>query len=60
MNNIGKKFIAPLSWDSHRPDLQPNGEIVECIEDKGNGYLVVTTEKDSWLTNIKNLIEVYE
>ena len=55
MSNVGKKFITPLAWDSINPELHPNGKIVECIEDKGNGYLVVKSEESTWLINIKNL-----
>lgn len=39
-----KKYQTALS-ESHRPDLQPNTRIVRCIEDKGNGFLVVTTDE---------------
>ena len=66
MNNIGKKYYTRLS-ESHRADLHPNGKIVRCIEDKGNGYLVVTTdgeiEPNTWLVNEKSItqkIESYE
>ena len=66
MNNIGKKYYTRLS-ESHRTDLHPNGKIVRCIEDKGNGYLVVTTdgeiEPNTWLVNEKSItqkIESYE
>jgi hypothetical protein len=38
MSNIGKKFIVQSSWDSLRPDLEPNGKVVTCVEDKGNGF----------------------
>lgn len=61
MNNIDKKYYTGLS-ESHRPDLQPNGKIVRCIEDKGNGYLIVTsdeqTQSNTWLINEKNLTEI--
>lgn len=47
-------LVSDLS-ESHRPDLQPNGKIVRCIEDKGNGYLVVTSDEEkepnTWLIN---------
>jgi len=39
---------------SYRKDLEPNGKVVRCIEDKGNGYLIVTSDIDeSNLTEIK-------
>tara|TARA_R110000787_G_C13390778_1_gene442631 strand:+ start:505 stop:696 length:192 start_codon:yes stop_codon:yes gene_type:complete len=51
---IGKKYKTRLS-ESHRPDLQPNGKVVRCVGDKGNGYLVVTTdegiEPNTWIVN---------
>lgn len=60
MNNIDKKYYTGLS-ESHRPDLHPNGEIVRCIEDKDNGYLLVTsdrqTQPNTWLVNKKDLTE---
>jgi hypothetical protein len=63
MNSIDKKFYTRLS-ESHRPDLHPNGKIVRCIEDKGNGYLVVTTneeiEPNTWITHISQLKETIE
>lgn len=47
-----KKYQTGLS-EGHRPDLQPNGKVVRCVEDKGNGYLVVTSEDEkqpnTWL-----------
>ena len=63
----GKYYQTGLS-ESHRPDLQPNGKVVKCIEDKGNGYLVVTDENiepNIWLIHEKHLthnktIESYE
>lgn len=58
---IGKIFQTRLS-ESHRPDLQPNGKVVKCIEDKGNGYLLVTSddiiEPNIWLVNEKYLTEI--
>ncbi len=61
MNNIGKKFYASLS-ESHKSGLQPNGKIVRCIEDKDNGYLVVTTDEDTspntWITHKSQLKEI--
>jgi hypothetical protein len=58
---IGKNYQTGLS-ESHRPDLQPNGKVVKCIEDKGNGYLVVKTdenvEPNIWLVNEKHLKEI--
>ena len=60
MNNIGKKYYTRLS-ESHRTDLHPNGKIVRCSEDKGNGYLVVTTdgeiEPNTWLVNEKSITQ---
>lgn len=54
---IGKKYITPLA--QFRPELQPNGRIVECIEDKGNGFLVVKSDDNTipntWLIDEKNL-----
>ena len=59
--NIDKKFYTRLS-ESHRPDLQPNGKIVRCIGDKGNGYLVVTTDEEmasnTWITHKSQLKEI--
>lgn len=56
---IGKKYQTSLS-ESHRQDLQPNGRVVRCIEDKGNGYLVISSndenEPNTWLINEKHLI----
>ena len=61
MNNIDKKFYTRLS-ESHWPDLQPNGKIVRCIGDKGNGYLVVTTDEEispnTWITHKSQLKEI--
>jgi hypothetical protein len=61
MNNLDKQYYTELS-ESHRPDLQPNGKIVRCIEDKGDGYLIVTydkqTQPNTWLINEKNLTEI--
>ena len=54
---IGKNYQTGLS-ESHRPDLQPNGKVVKCIEDKGNGYLVVTDENiepNIWLIHENHL-----
>ena len=56
-NKIGKKYQTCLS-ESHRPDLHPNGKVVRCVEDKGNGYLIITTEEKFWLTHEKNLREI--
>ena len=61
MNNLDKQYFTELS-ESHRPDLQPNGVTVRCIGDKGNGYLIVTSDKqtqpNTWLINEKNLTEI--
>jgi hypothetical protein len=61
MNKLDKTYYTGLS-ESHRPDLQPKGKIVRCIEDKGNGYLIVTsdeqTQPNTWLINEKDLIEI--
>jgi hypothetical protein len=61
MNNLDKRYSTRLS-ESHRPDLEPNGKVVRCIEDKGDGYLVVTTdeqiEPNTWLINEKYLTEI--
>jgi hypothetical protein len=58
---IGNKYQTSLS-ESHRPDLQPNGKVVRCIEDKGNGYLVVTSDEEiepsTWLTHEKYLKQI--
>ena len=52
------KYKTKLS-EGHRPDLHPNGKVVRCVEDKGNGYLVVTSDKDTepntWITNETHL-----
>ena len=61
MNKLDKTYYTGLS-EGHRPDLQPNGQIVRCIEDKGDSYLLVTSDKqtqpNTWLINKKDLIEV--
>lgn len=61
MNKLDKQYFTELS-ESHRPDLQPNGVTVRCIGDKGNGYLIVTSDKqtqpNTWLINEKNLTEI--
>ena len=61
MDKLDKTYHTGLS-ESCRPDLQPNGQIVRCIEDKGNGYLVVTTDKqiepNIWLINEKDITEI--
>ena len=53
---LGKLYQTPLH-EGHRPDLQPNGKVVRCIEDKG--YLVVKTDEDVepniWLVHEKHL-----
>ncbi len=58
---IGKNYQTGLS-ESHRPKLQPNGKVVRCVEDKGNGYLVVKTdenvEPNIWLVHKKHLTEI--
>lgn len=60
MNSLDKTYYTGLS-EGHRPDLHPNGEIVRCIEDKDNGYLLVTsdrqTQPNTWLVNKKDLTE---
>jgi hypothetical protein len=61
MNNIDKKYYTRLS-ESHRTDLQPNGKGVKCIGDKGNGYLIVTTDEEispnTWITHKSQLKEI--
>ena len=61
MNKLDKVYYTGLS-ESHRPDLQPNGEIVRCTEDKDNGYLLVIsdrqTQPNTWLINKKDLTEI--
>lgn len=61
MNKLDKQYFTELS-ESHRPDLQPNGITVRCIWDKGDGYLIVTSDKqtqpNTWLINEKDLIEI--
>ncbi len=58
---IGKYYQTRLS-ESHRPDLEPNGKLVRCVEDKGNGYLVVKTDENAepniWLVHEKHLTEI--
>jgi hypothetical protein len=58
---IGKMYKTCLAT-GHRPDLEPNGKIVRCIKDEGNGYLVVTsdeeTEPNIWLISEKYLTEI--
>ena len=61
MNKLYKQYFTELS-ESHRPDLQPNGVTVRCIGDKDNGYLIVTSDKqtqpNTWLINEKDLTEI--
>lgn len=38
---IGKKYKILGTSQSHRPDLQPEGTIIECVEDKDNGFYVI-------------------
>ena len=61
MNKLDKQYFTELS-ESHRPDLQPNGVTVRCIEDKGDVYLIVTSDKqtqpNTWLINEKDLTEI--
>lgn len=61
MNNIDKQYYTGFA-EGHRPDLHPNGKIVMCVEDKGDGYLVVTTDEEiepnTWLINEKNLTKI--
>jgi len=58
---IEKNYQTFLS-ESHRPDLHPNGKNVRCVEDKGNDYLVVTSDEEkepnTWLVNEKHLTEI--
>ena len=59
--NRGKIFYTPIN--EFHPELQPNGRIVRCIEDFGNGYLKVTTDGDMskpniWIMSLKYLREV--
>ncbi len=58
---IGKNYKTSLS-ESHRPDLQPNGRVVSCIADRGNGYLVVkldgNVKPNIWLIHEKDLTEI--
>ena len=59
MSNI--RYYTELA-ECHRPDLHPNGKIVRCVEDKGDGYLVVTTDEEiepnTWLVHEKNLTKI--
>ena len=58
---MNKKYCTKLH-EGHRPDLHPNGRIVRCIEDKGNDYLIVTSDDKTipnmWLINKKELYEI--
>ena len=64
---MNKKYDTKLH-EGHRPDLHPNGRILRSIEDKGNGYLIVTsnfstssndkTIPNMWLINKKELYEI--
>jgi hypothetical protein len=60
MNKIGKSYQTSLS--EFRPELQPNGRIVKCIDDKGNGFLIVKTddetEPNTWMVSEKHLTDV--
>jgi len=38
---IGKTYKILGESSSHRPDIEPNGCIVKCVEDKGNDFFVV-------------------
>lgn len=57
---MGKKYYTPLA--EFRPELQPNGRIVECIEDNGNGFIIVKCdceiEPNIWLIKEDMLKEV--
>lgn len=59
MNNI--RYYTGLA-EGHRPDLHPNGKIVRCVEDKGDGYLIVTNDEEivpnTWLVHEKNLTKI--
>ena len=61
MNKLDKQYLTKLS-ESHRPDLHPNGATVRCIEDKGDGYLIVTsdeqTQPNTWLTHKSQIKEI--
>jgi hypothetical protein len=62
-NKIGKRYKTPLH-QGHRPDLHPNGIILRCIEDMGDGFLVVTSDEDkepnTWLISEKECVVVVE
>ena len=59
MSNI--RYYTGLA-ECHRPDLHPNGKAVRCVDDKGDGYLVVTTDEEiepnTWLVHEKNLTKI--
>ena len=40
---IGEKFKMPdhRDYDHFHQELKPDGTIVECVEDKGNGFYVI-------------------
>lgn len=58
---MNDKYQSGIS-ESHRPDLQPNGDIVECIKDMGNDYLIIKsnrkTEPNVWLGHKKHLTTI--
>jgi len=66
---VGKTYKILGESLGHRPELQPEGKIVECVEDKGNDFFIVKLvdkcgkENDetvkSWVVNIKNIKYVH-
>lgn len=38
---IGKTYRILGESLSYRPDLQPHGTVVKCVEDKGNNFFIV-------------------
>lgn len=43
---VGRKYKITGYSESHRPELTPNGRIVTCIEDQGEGFYVVESDED--------------
>jgi len=53
--NVGKKYDTQIA--NFRSELQPNGRVVECINDMKNGYLIIklndNTAHNIWLAKLK-------
>lgn len=60
------KYYKVLGTNNFHPELQPEGTIVKCVEDKGNNFYIVKLiygcgkklNKDigGWIINEKNIL----